>query len=88
MTIDVAADRAQLAGKTISGSDWVTVDGDSGNLYLGRHETVVTQPEQELAEIASWSRTHVRGHEDRESKPRHHRPVQQRTDRDKRRANQ
>jgi len=54
MTIDLAADRAQLAGTTISGSDWITIDGDSGNIYLGRCETVVTRPEAELAEIASW----------------------------------
>ena len=54
MTIDVAADRAQLAGTTISGSDWITIDGDSGNIYLGRRETVVTRPEAELAEIATW----------------------------------
>jgi pyruvate,orthophosphate dikinase len=54
MTIDAAADRAQLAGTTISGSDWITIDGDSGNVYLGRRETVVTRPEAELAEIAGW----------------------------------
>ena len=39
MTIDVAADRAQLGGTTISASDWITIDGDSGNIYLGRCET-------------------------------------------------
>jgi len=54
MTIDAAAERAQLDGSTISASDWVTVDGDSGNIYLGRRETSVTRPEAELAEIASW----------------------------------
>jgi pyruvate,orthophosphate dikinase len=58
MTIDGAADRAQLACTTISGSDWITIDGDSGKLYLGRRETIATRPEAELAEIASWrSRT-------------------------------
>ena len=54
MTIDLAADRARLAGTTISGSDWITIDGDAGNIYLGRLETVVTRPEAELAEIARW----------------------------------
>ncbi len=54
MTIDVAADRAQLADTTISGSDWITIDGDSGNIYLGRRETLETRPEAELEEIASW----------------------------------
>ena len=75
MTIDVAADRAQLAGKTISGSDWITIDGDSGDLYLGRHDTIVTQPEQELAEIASWRpQADDRGRDHRKPKPVHRQP--------------
>ena len=68
MTIDVTADHAQLAGTTISGSDWITIDGDSGNLYLGRRETVVTRPEAELAEIATWrSQAHDDRHQESES---------------------
>jgi pyruvate, orthophosphate dikinase len=35
MTIDVTADRAQLAGITVSGSDWITIDGDSGKYLPG-----------------------------------------------------
>jgi pyruvate,orthophosphate dikinase len=54
MTIDMAADRALLAGAAISASDWITIDGDSGQIYLGRRETIVTRPEAELAEIAGW----------------------------------
>jgi pyruvate, orthophosphate dikinase len=54
MTIELAADRAQLAGATISAGDWVTIDGDGGHIYLGRCETAVTRPEAELAEIAAW----------------------------------
>jgi pyruvate,orthophosphate dikinase len=74
MKTDVAADRAQLAGTTISGSDWITIDGDSGNIYLGRRETVVTRPEAELAEIATWrSQAHDHDHDRRKPKssPRH-----------------
>jgi pyruvate,orthophosphate dikinase len=54
MTIDIVADRAQLAGTTISGSDWITIDGDSGCVYLGRREAVTIRPEAELAEVANW----------------------------------
>lgn len=69
MTVDVAADRAQLAGTTVSGSDWISIDGDSGKLYLGRRDTVVTRPEAELAEIAAWrSRTPDPGHDHRKPK--------------------
>lgn len=74
LTIDAAADRAQLAGTTISGSDWVTIDGDSGNIYLGRRETIVTRPEAELAEVASWRSQACDRDHDRsmpKSSPRH-----------------
>jgi pyruvate,orthophosphate dikinase len=54
MTIDVAADRARLADTPVSPGDWITIDGDSGNIYLGQLETVATRPEAVLAEIASW----------------------------------
>jgi pyruvate, orthophosphate dikinase len=70
MTIDIAADRAQLAGTTISGRDWITIDGDGGNIYLGRRETVVTWPEAELAEIATWrSQSHDHDHRKPKSAP-------------------
>jgi pyruvate,orthophosphate dikinase len=71
MTIDVASDRAQLADRAISAGDWITIDGDSGNLYLGRHETVVSRPEQELAEIAGWQ-SRPDDHNHCKSKPVHH----------------
>jgi pyruvate,orthophosphate dikinase len=54
LAIDVAADRASLAGQPIAGGDWITIDGNTGSLFLGRLATVVTRPEAELAEIASW----------------------------------
>ncbi|MDP3693256.1 PEP/pyruvate-binding domain-containing protein [Bradyrhizobium sp.] len=54
MSIDGEADRARLGNAAISGSDWITIDGDSGHLYLGRRHTTVTRPEAELAEVASW----------------------------------
>jgi len=54
LTIDAAAGRAQLKGKTISEGDWITIEGDSGGLYLGRMDTAMTRPEAELAEIESW----------------------------------
>jgi pyruvate,orthophosphate dikinase len=54
MTIDMAADRARLADTPVSQGDWITIDGDSGNIYLGQRETVATRLEAVLAEIASW----------------------------------
>jgi pyruvate, orthophosphate dikinase len=54
MTIDVAAGRARLADKTISEGDWISIDGDGGHVYLGKHEPIVTRPEAELARIEGW----------------------------------
>ena len=54
MVIDAAAKRAQLGKSAISEGDWITIEGEGGKVYLGRRETVVTRPEAELAEIASW----------------------------------
>jgi len=54
MAVDVAAARALLGTTAISAGDWITIAGDTGKLYLGRLETAVTQPDAELAEVASW----------------------------------
>jgi pyruvate,orthophosphate dikinase len=54
MTIDATTNRAQLASTTISEGDWVSVDGDSGGVYLGRREIIVERPDAELAEIERW----------------------------------
>jgi pyruvate, orthophosphate dikinase len=56
IAIDPTGERARIAGAAVSASDWVTIDGDSGNLYLGRIETVMKRPEKELAEIERWRR--------------------------------
>jgi pyruvate,orthophosphate dikinase len=54
LKIDPVARRAQLAGAALCEDEWVTIDGDTGELYLGRCETTQTRPEAELAEIAAW----------------------------------
>ncbi|MHC2254954.1 pyruvate,orthophosphate dikinase [Bradyrhizobium embrapense] len=60
MTIDAASERAALGKAVISAGDWVTIDGDSGGIFLGRRETRTVRPETELAEVAKW-RSEVRG---------------------------
>ena len=54
LAIDPVARQARIGDASISAGDWVTIDGDSGNLYLGRLETATTRPEKELAEIEHW----------------------------------
>jgi len=79
LTIDVAARRTQLGHATLSEGDWITIDGDTGQLYLGRCQTVETRPETELAEIAKWrslenSTREMRGSE-RRLNPEHQVPA-------------
>jgi pyruvate,orthophosphate dikinase len=54
LKIDAVARQAQLANATLSEGDWITIEGDAGQLYLGRCQVVETRPEAELAEIAGW----------------------------------
>ncbi|WP_298245459.1 PEP/pyruvate-binding domain-containing protein [uncultured Bradyrhizobium sp.] len=63
LRIDPVAKRAQVGNLTFAEGEWITIEGDAGELYLGRCETIRTRPEAELAEIASW-RTQS-GHHDR-----------------------
>lgn len=66
MMIDVAANSAMLAGHATSEGDWISIDGDSGHVYQGRHEIVMTRPEAELSEIERW-RSHAPKHNVRAS---------------------
>jgi pyruvate,orthophosphate dikinase len=61
LAVDVAGRRARLAGATVNEGDWLTIDGDSGDIYLGRCRVVMEQPEAELAEVARW-RQHAAAH--------------------------
>ncbi|PJG50233.1 pyruvate, phosphate dikinase [Bradyrhizobium forestalis] len=54
LKIDPAAKRAQLGNLALAEGEWITIEGDAGELYLGRCETIRTRPEAELAEIAAW----------------------------------
>ncbi len=56
LSIDVAAHCAQLGGAAIKEGDWLSIDGETGAIYLGRSEVVTERPEAELAEIESWRR--------------------------------
>ena len=54
LTVDVAGHVARLAANTIKEGDWLTIDGDSGAIYLGQAKVAVERPEAELAEIERW----------------------------------
>jgi len=54
LKVDLHKHHAQLAEATIDEGSWLSVDGDSGHVFLGQREIVTERPEAELAEIAGW----------------------------------
>jgi pyruvate,orthophosphate dikinase len=44
----------ELAGHSLQEGDWLSLDGDSGEISLGRSEIVTCPPQAELDEIAGW----------------------------------
>jgi pyruvate,orthophosphate dikinase len=46
----------EIAGRKIVEGDWVSLDGDSGEVTLGRREIIAEMPRAELAEIDAWRR--------------------------------
>jgi pyruvate, orthophosphate dikinase len=45
---------ARLAGHAIKPDDWVSIDGETGGIFLGRHEVITERPDEELAKIERW----------------------------------
>jgi len=45
---------AQLAGSPVREGDWLSIDGETGAIYLGRCEVSIERPEAELAELGRW----------------------------------
>jgi pyruvate, orthophosphate dikinase len=47
---------AEIAGNAVHEGDWIALDGDKGEITLGRREIVTELPKVELAEIERWRR--------------------------------
>jgi hypothetical protein len=54
LVVDVVGRQARLAGTAFRHGDWLTIDGETGAIYLGRCRTRVERPDAELAEIERW----------------------------------
>ncbi len=54
LEIDSAGQRARIAGATIKQGDWLSIDGENGQLYLGRANIIARQPTEALAKISAW----------------------------------
>jgi pyruvate, orthophosphate dikinase len=54
LVIDEAAHRCEIGGVPLLEGDWLSVDGDTGEVFLGQIEIVTERPEAMLAEVESW----------------------------------
>lgn len=45
---------ARLAGHTINPDDWISIDGESGMIFLGRNDVITERPDNDLAEVERW----------------------------------
>jgi pyruvate,orthophosphate dikinase len=46
---------ASLAGQPLQEGDWISLDGDTGEVTLGRREIVKAEPTEDLAELDRWA---------------------------------
>jgi pyruvate,orthophosphate dikinase len=55
LEVDENNRRIMLAGRELNEGDWLSIDGESGEISCGRAEIVIERPEVELAELKRWS---------------------------------
>ncbi len=56
LLVDENARQAEISGRVIKEGDWISIDGESGDVFLGQRRIVTRKPEAEIAEIESWKR--------------------------------
>lgn len=54
LTVDTNGQGARLGETPIKEGDWLSIEGETGAIYLGRGTVITEQAEAELAEIESW----------------------------------
>jgi pyruvate, orthophosphate dikinase len=54
LKIDERGRRITLAGRELEEGDWLSLDGERGEIFAGRAEICIERPADELAEVARW----------------------------------
>ena len=54
LRIDENARYGEIGGQRVAEGDWLSLDGETGDITLGRREITAERPTTALAEIASW----------------------------------
>jgi len=54
LEVGAEARRAEIDGRVIRERDWISVDGTTGEVFLGQREILTERPVAELNEVARW----------------------------------
>lgn len=61
LRVDPGLRTCQIAGQNFAEGDWLTLDGNSGDVYGGRLDVTLERPEAQLAVIARWRASEATG---------------------------
>ena len=59
LAVDQSARQAEILGHLLKEGDWISIDGESGEVFLGERR-INARPEAEIAEIERWKRRGAR----------------------------
>lgn len=54
LSVECSTRRARFASQVVEEGDWISVDGDSGGVFLGQREIITERPVTELDEVDRW----------------------------------
>lgn len=54
LSVEHSERRARFANQVIEEGDWISVDGDTGGVFLGQREIITERPATELDEVDRW----------------------------------
>jgi hypothetical protein len=56
LIVDPNGNAGSIAGEAIQEGDWMSLDGETGKVYLGQRPIIVDRPDAEIAEIKRWQK--------------------------------
>lgn len=54
LTVEASGRAATIAGHAVKEGDWLSLNGETGEVFLGQRRIIVDRPEADIAEIRSW----------------------------------
>jgi len=60
LAVEESARQAEISGHVLKEGDWISIDGESGEVFLGERRIITSRPEAEIAEIERWKKGSAR----------------------------